>query len=86
MKVAHPETFGLADSEFGKSLAVTSEIDIADQRTVETQVLLFMKTCIIPLAKQTRALILVSGSNDCFLSSAMSSIALAEQAKIVLLL
>jgi hypothetical protein len=50
-----------------------------DDRVAETQMLLFMRTCILPLAKQTRALILVSGANDCFLSAALAEVALAEQ-------
>jgi hypothetical protein len=82
MKIAHPESYGCAETEFGDSITTPSELGQFDERIVETQILLFMKTCILPLAKQTRALILVSGANDCFFSVALSNIALAEQARL----
>lgn len=82
MRTAHPELYGLPQAEYGTSFATSSEISRGDERAVETQVLLFMKTCILPLAVQTRALILVSGHNDCYLSVALASVALAEQARL----
>ena len=41
-----------------------------------------MRTCILPLAMQTRALILVNGSNDCSLSAALSKVVVGEQARL----
>lgn len=40
------------------------------------------QTCILPLAMQTKALILVCGSNDCYLSTALARVAVAEQARL----
>jgi len=53
-----------------------------DERMVESQVLLFMKTVIIPLACKTNALIIVEGSNDCFLSESLTQAAITEQARL----
>jgi hypothetical protein len=81
--IAHSEMKGTAMDEF-KSLEgdISSELDKGDERIVESQILLFMRTCILPLARQTRALIMVNGANDCYLSAALSEIALAEQARL----
>ena len=82
MKIAHPESAGQPDSEYGYSTMRSSEIDDTDERAISTQTLLFMKSCILPLAKQTRALVLVSGANNCYLSAALASVALTEQARL----
>ena len=82
MRAAHTEKEGTVEIEFGKSTTSSSEISKTDERIVETQVLIFMKTCILPLAMQTRALILINGANDCFLSNALSRVAVAEQARL----
>jgi hypothetical protein len=58
-----------------------SEVDDIDAAELNAQLLLFMKTCIIPIAIQTHALILVSGSSSCSLGSALSSVAVLEQAR-----
>lgn len=59
-----------------------SEIDNSDAKSVEAQVLHLMRNCILPLAIQTSALILVDGANDCFLTAALASVALQEQARL----
>ena len=82
MKLAHPEEDFLPDIQYGKSNTNTSEICKGDERLVETQILLFMKSCILPLAMQTRALILVSGANDCYMSAALASVFVQEQARL----
>ena len=82
MRISHPEQAKDPESFFGKSTYNTSECCVADERIVETQILLFMKTCILPLAMQTKALILVCGSNDCYLSTALARVAVAEQARL----
>ena len=82
MSVAHSELIGSKELEYGQSTSASSEISADDERVVETQILLFMKNCILPLANATDALILVGGSNDCILSASLSKIALAEQARL----
>lgn len=59
-----------------------SEVDASDEDTVRTSVIMFMKNCILPLAKQTKALIIVQGANDCFLSAALANVVLEEQARL----
>lgn len=58
-----------------------SEFDEYDERIINSQLIIFMRTCVVPLAKQTKALILISGANDCYLGAALASIALQEQAR-----
>lgn len=82
MKLAHPEKLGLPEVEYEKSPTASSEIDRGDEEIVETQLLLFMKNVVLPLAMQTRALILVNGANNCYLSAALSKVAVAEQARL----
>lgn len=82
MRLAHPEEEFLPDVQYGKSNTNTSEICKGDERLVETQILQFMKSCILPLAMQTRALILVSGANDCYMSAALASVFVQEQARL----
>jgi hypothetical protein len=79
MLKAHEEGIGKPVTTYKGSIYQSSEIDKHDATTVDTQVLLFMRTCILPLAKQTRAVILIAGANDCALSAALASVAIAEQ-------
>ena len=81
MRLAHPEKADSPEAEFGWSTFNSSELNTSDDRMVEQQIMLFMKNCILPLAVQTRALIIVSGSNDCYLTAALARVALAERAK-----
>ena len=82
MRLAHEELLNDPDSVYGSSSFSPSEICAGDERIVEQQIMLFMKTCVLPLAMQTKALILVSGSNDCYVTSALARVALAEQARL----
>ena len=82
MSVAHSERIGSKEVEYGQSTSASSEISADDERVVETQLLLFMKNCVLPLAVQTKALILVGGANDCILSASLSKIVVAEQARL----
>lgn len=82
---AHAEVVGAPIAEWGidgDMQFVTSEIDLSDERAVESQLLLFMRTCVLPVAMQTRALIIISGANDCFLGAALSDVALGEQVRL----
>lgn len=81
MNIAHEELIG-SKYEYTGGYFTTSEIDKMDERTVETQMILFMRTCILPLAKQTRAVIIVGGANDCAMSAALANVALAEQSRL----
>ena len=80
MGTAHEEMIGTSSEYTGEF--TTSEIDKMDERVVETQMILFMRTCILPLAKQTRAVIIIGGANDCCMSAALANVALAEQARL----
>ena len=82
MLLAHSERIGSKEVEYEQSTSASSEISADDERVVETQLLLFMKNCVLPLAVQTKALILVGGANDCILSASLSKVALAEQARL----
>eukprot|EP01036_Dinobryon_divergens_P034386 gene34386-44420_t len=87
--IAHEELEGTPFAEFkteypwGKNVTYnTSELDKLDERVVQTQIILFMKTCILPLAQRTRATIFISGVNDCYLSTALAVVAVEEQARL----
>lgn len=82
MAQAHPQYKHKPESEYSTSVFTTSEISPGDERVTETQILLYLKSCVLPLAKQTRALIVVGGANDCYLSSALASVVLNEQARL----
>ena len=82
MLLAHSEDIGSKEVEFGSTTSASSEISADDERVVETQLLLFMKTCVLPLAVQTKALIVVGGANDCTLSASLSKVVVAEQARL----
>ena len=81
MGTAHDEMIGTS-FEYTGGYFTTSEIDKMDERVVETQMILFMRTCILPLAKQTKAVIIIGGANDCCMSAALANVALAEQARL----
>lgn len=74
----HGTAFG-DDWEF---LYNRNELNSTDERTTDAQILLFMRTCVLPLAKQTKALILIAGANDCYLATALATLALQEQARL----
>lgn len=59
-----------------------NDLNSTDERTTDAQILLFMRTCVLPLAKQTKALILIGGANDCYLATALATLALQEQARL----
>jgi hypothetical protein len=50
------------------------ELNIDDINTTESQIMLFVKECILPVALQTRALILVGGCNDDSLAMAVQKV------------
>lgn len=87
MLKAHVEMIGTPSVEWGDDgdtgfYYMTPEINLSDERAVESQILLFMRTCVLPVAMQTRALIIISGANDCFLGAALSDVALGEQVRL----
>ena len=45
-----------------------------DELVTETQTMLFVKHCILPVAKKARALIIISATNDCSLAVAVQNI------------
>lgn len=80
MLSSHKEVLGTKEELFNP-LYLSSNIDVSDEESYRTQALNFMQTSVLPIAIQTEALILISGSNDCFLSDVFSQVALSEQAK-----
>jgi hypothetical protein len=82
MRKAHKEKANHPEGQYLDSTYLSSEICELDERITETQILVFMKTCILPIAMQTKALILVGGTDDCSLSSALAHAVLAEQARL----
>lgn len=70
-----------AEGEFKDAFAPT-ELGSQDAQVTETQLNLFMKSTILPLAKQTRALIFVHGADNCCLNTSLCNIAFAEQARL----
>lgn len=80
MLASHKEVLGTKEELFNP-MYLSSNIDMTDEESYRSQVINFMKNSILPIALQTEAIILISGSNECFLSSIFSEVALAEQAK-----
>jgi hypothetical protein len=54
------------------------EIDTSDSFNAGKQLVIFFKTCLLPLAKKTRALILINAANDCALVAALEEVFLPE--------
>lgn len=50
------------------------EVSLSDSVVTERQIAKFMSDCILPLALQTRALIIISASNECSLASAAAKV------------
>jgi hypothetical protein len=82
MRIAHTEHLDHPQFHFKRGQYKSSELDRGDDAIVQSQILLLMRTCILPIAKQTRAIILVGGANDCYLSAALSNVVLAEQTRL----
>ena len=67
---AHTEKIGIA--KFASE--VPPHFSETDALTTETQTSLFIKHCILPVAMKARALIIITATNDCSLSIAVSKI------------
>jgi hypothetical protein len=74
----HTETRGyvLSPQQYG------SDLGPHDAARAQMQLDLFMKTCILPLAKQTHALIICSGCNDDALAASLERVVVPEQARL----
>lgn len=74
----HTESRGyvLSPQQYG------SDLDAHDSARSQMQLDLFMKTCILPLAKQTHALIICSGCNDDALAASLERVVVPEQARL----
>jgi hypothetical protein len=82
MMAAHKEAIGKPHSEYVGGTFISSELDESDEKVTETQMLEFMTNVILPLAMKTKALIIVSGANDCSLSRSLAQVACAEQSRL----
>ena len=58
------------------------ELGAHDASRLNMQIDLFMKTCILPLAKQTHALIICSGCNDDALAASLERVVVPEQVRL----
>ena len=67
---AHTELSGKIDG----ALYAPPEVSLHDSNMTEAQISLFVKQCILPVAMQTRALILIGGVNDDSLGMAIQRI------------
>lgn len=59
-----------------------SDLGPHDAAQAQTQLDLFMKTCILPLAMETHALIICSGCNDDSLAASLERVVVPEQARL----
>lgn len=59
-----------------------SELGPHDAARTQTQLDLFMKTCILPLAMETHALIICSGCNDDALAASLERVVVPEQVRL----
>ena len=78
----HTECHFESNGQYTDYQCFGSEIYMSDSFQVNKQLDLFMKTCVLPLAIQTHALILASGCNDCLLSSSLERVVLPEQSRL----
>ncbi len=62
----------------GQSLEFGSEIHAEDSYTTQKQLVVFFKNCLLPLAKKTKALIILSCADDCALTGALERVVLPE--------
>jgi hypothetical protein len=67
----HVESHNHRNGQFEDYQSMGAEFCMSDAFQVSKQLDLFMKTCVLPLAMQTRALIFATGSNDCVLASSL---------------
>ena len=68
--------------QFGKTQEFGSELCPNDSFITTKHIDLFIKNCVLPLAVQTNALIICSGSNDCTLASSLQRVITPVQGKI----
>ena len=59
-----------------------SELNETDSRMTETQVVDFMRNILLPIAIETKAVILCQAENSCFLSASFALVAAAEQVRL----
>lgn len=62
----------------GRTFAFGSELGADDSYATQKQLVLFFKNCLLPLAKKTRALILLNSADDCALTGALERVVLPE--------
>jgi hypothetical protein len=84
VKLAHEECIGTAVGKYqGSGHHQSSELDESDARTCDARIILFMRTCILPLARQTREIILVWAQMTALLAQHLPTLfVLAEQARL----
>lgn len=62
----------------GTSVQFGSELNAKDSYIMQKQLVLFFKNCLIPLAKKTKALIVLNAADDCCLTAALERVVLPE--------
>ena len=80
---SHSEWHGTHEQQLGEKFQkYGSEIALSDALEVNNHLDLFLKNTILPLAKQTNALILVAGEDNCTLAAALERVLLPEQMRL----
>lgn len=82
MRISNPVQGGSIWEKFKRDGRYQSELNEYDSRITESQVINFMRNVLLPIAVETKAVILVQAENACFLSAAFALVAASEQARL----
>ena len=55
------------------------EISLSDLKMVQSRISMFLKSVLLPMALETRALVIVHGTTQCYLAKALSHVVQEEQ-------
>ena len=80
--LVHTESHDTSKEIWGGCQPLGCEITAEDEYVSASQLALFMEKCVLPLACQTSALIIVSGANDCTLAAALARAVAPMQARL----
>ena len=82
MRISNPVQGSSIWEKFKRDGRFQSELNEYDSRITESQVVSFMRNVVLPIAIETKAVILVQAENACFLSAAFTLVAASEQARL----
>lgn len=75
---AHVQRLG----QWGTYTLTGGNINAKDDNDFTQQAIMLMRNCIIPLAKETRALIVINASTNCLLGNVLAEVAIPEQERL----